>query len=224
MSTNIEDPAYRDPFHTRIRRAESWLACARKEHASGDLDSGHWDVAFVLYWIAFNAAFATEDYESPPRTHREFRRCFERVVRLDRSGDIHGALMRFSGSIRELVSNEYLFKRYWFHVNGRRGHANWRKQFDGQVESVENTVRRASTRGTKTIISIVFQRLCTLRNQIVHGGATWKSRYNRSSVAHGLPIMAELVPAFVGIVRRNPQEEWGHPYYRPGLQGKLRPE
>ena len=221
--TTYVDSSYFNDIDTRIRRAESWLECARKEHESGDLYSGHWDVAFVLYWIAFNAAFATDDAESP-NTHREFHKCFALVLRRDNDGEIFRALEKLADPMQEILNNKYLFKRYWYFVNGRQGNENWQKRFDDQLASVRNAKRRAPAARAKTILSLLFQRLATLRNQIVHGGATWKSRYNRSSVEHGLPIMAHLVPAFVRIIRQHRKREWGTPYYRPGLQGKKTPE
>ncbi len=223
MTIDYDDSSYFSNIETRLRRAESWLACARRAHQSGDLSSGHWDVAFVLYWIAFNAAFATDDSESP-NTHREFHKCFAQVLRFDDNGEIVRALEKFTGPMHEILNNKYLFKRYWYFVNGRKGNENWRQRFDDQLASVRNATRRAPKVRAKTLLSLLFQRLATLRNQIVHGGATWKSRYNRSSVEHGLPIMAHLVPAFVRIIRQHRGEQWGIPYYRPGLQGKMNPE
>lgn len=224
MSTSIEDPTYRDPFRTRLRRAKSWLQCATKEHDSGDLDSGHWDLAFVLYWIAFNAAFAKDVLEFP-NTRKEFRECFRQVLDLDMESEIyHGVRSGFHDAAEEIVSKKYLFKKYWDHVNGKKGNDDWKECLESDLACFKTAMSKPSGENTRSAIRILFERLYTLRNQVVHGGATWRSEYNRTSVRHGVPIMAFLVPLFVRIIEQNPDVDWGTPYYRPGLQDKLTPE
>ena len=216
--------SYRDKFTTRIRRAKSWLDCARREHASGDLSSGQWDVAFVLYWIAFNAAFATE-YSESPSTSKEFRHCVAQIVCLESGRDICVQVQnRLADPVDRVLKNKYLFKKYWDYANGKRGNENWEQSLRDQLESVRKAIAEPSEARSKTFLRILFERLYTLRNQIVHGGATWKSRYNRKSVEYGVPIMAFLVPLFVKIIEQHPEVKWGRPYYRPGLQGKTNPE
>lgn len=224
MTTDNEDSSYFSDIETRMRRAESWLECARREHDSGDLYSGHWDIAFVLYWIAFNAAFARDVLEYP-NTRSEFAECFRQVLRSDSRGEIYRAVRdKFPSAAEELVSNKYLFKKYWDYVNGRRGNDDWKECFESDRRRFEHAMAKPSEENTEEAIPILFERLYTLRNQIVHGGATWKSKYNRTSVRRGVPIMAFLVPVFVRIIEQNPEVKWGTPYYRPGLKGKTLPE
>ena len=45
-----------------------------------------------------------------------------------------------------------------------------------------------------TVLSIVFDRLYVLRNQLVHGGATWNSQVNRQQLRDGVAILGTLVP------------------------------
>ena len=52
-----------------------------------------------------------------------------------------------------------------------------------------------------------------LRNQLVHGGATWNSGVNRDQVRDGAHILAVLVPVFIDLMMDNPQAPWGAPYY-----------
>ena len=63
------------------------------------------------------------------------------------------------------------------------------------------------------MLTLLFNRLYILRNQLVHGGATWKGKVNRSQVQDGKRILGTLVPVFVEIMMDNPQEDWGKPYY-----------
>ena len=219
MTTDAHQPSYFDDFTTRIRRAKSWLKCAEQERKSGDLD-----VAFILYWIAFNAAFA-RDVLKYPNTRCEFSECLGKVLCLDSKGEIYFAVKdEFVGAVGQIVANQYLFKKYWDFVNEKPGSEDWKKCFDQEREEADEAMDKPSEANTHKILPILFERLYTLRNQIVHGGATWRSRYNRSSVEHGVPIMAFLVPLFIRIIKQNPGVKWGTPYYRPGLQGKTNPE
>ena len=52
-----------------------------------------------------------------------------------------------------------------------------------------------------------------LRNQLVHGGATWNSAVNRDQVRDGAAILGFLVPVFVDVMMDNPHEDWGRPFY-----------
>jgi hypothetical protein len=59
------------------------------------------------------------------------------------------------------------------------------------------------------ILEILFDRLYTLRNQILHGGATWNSKVNRSQVQDGQSIIGFLIPNFLQIMMDNQNENWG---------------
>lgn len=219
MTPDADQPSYFDDFATRVRRAKSWLKCAEQERESGDLD-----VAFILYWVAFNAAFATNDSEQP-NTAGEFGRCFAKIRQRDERHHIFQAVRdRFPGHVEQVLANHYLFKKYWDFMNGKPGCDDWQECFDREFQRAKVAMAKPSVENARRVLAILFERLYTLRNQMVHGGATWKSRYNRSSVKHGVPIMAFLVPAFVRIIEQNPDVKWGTPYYRPGLQGKTDPE
>ena len=52
---------------------------------------------------------------------------------------------------------------------------------------------------------MVFDRLYVLRNQLVHGGATWNSSVNRAQVRDGAAILGFLLPVFVDLMMDNPR-------------------
>ena len=66
---------------------------------------------------------------------------------------------------------------------------------------------------TRLVLAIVFERLYVLRNQLVHGGATWNSSVNRNQVRDGAAIMGHLVPAIIRIMMENGAAVWGAPCY-----------
>jgi hypothetical protein len=66
---------------------------------------------------------------------------------------------------------------------------------------------------TVRVLTLVFDRLYVLRNQLVHGGSTWNSIVNRDQVRDGAAILSFLVPVFTDVMMENPDEEWGRPFY-----------
>lgn len=216
MTPSKDDRAYH--YRVRMRRADAWLKRAVSEREAGDLD-----VAFILYWIAFNAAFATDvtpDFASEaPRTREEIRTYFQTLLDSDGSRDIRDAIRASAGRVEALVANRYLYEPYWLYMNGRSRNARWKEKFDREAARVRDALLRTDDDAALgTVLDLVFQRLKTLRNQLFHGGATWGGDRNRDSVGHGAHLMAALVPVFVKITRSNPGVDFGRPYYRPGLQ------
>lgn len=68
-------------------------------------------------------------------------------------------------------------------------------------------------RDTTAVLTCVFDRLYVLRNQIMHGGATWDGSVNRGQVTDGAEILGFLLPVFVDLMKDNPAECLGRPYY-----------
>lgn len=66
------------------------------------------------------------------------------------------------------------------------------------------------------MLSMVLCRLYTLRNQLVHGGATFESMLNRSQIEDALQLMFDVFPIIVQLMMESPNKEiWGKPYYMP---------
>lgn len=190
----------------RVHRAISWIGRAEKDEADSD-------ACFIFLWIAFNAAYAdartTWDTEQNERS--AFSGFFTKLVELDRQGRIYGAIWeRFSGPIRTLLANHFVFHPFWHHQNGLPGYENWKERFD---VAHQHALKALAKRDTVRILGLVFDRLYVLRNQIVHGGATWSGGVNRQQVKDGASILRFLMPVFVDLMMDNPQQDWGIPYY-----------
>ena len=54
-----------------------------------------------------------------------------------------------------------------------------------------------------------------IRNQLIHGGATWKGSLNRSQVTSGTRILEKFIPVIIHLVIENADENWGSTYYKP---------
>lgn len=190
----------------RTHRAISWIG--RAEAALDDPDA-----QFLFLWIAFNAAYADEDefQATQPGERASFAGFFDKAVALDADRRIYDAIWQsFSGPIRLLMNNKYVFNPFWQHHNGIEGFEDWEDRFAASTRRFTQALRdQDSTR----ILSFVFDRLYVLRNQLVHGGSTWNSTVNRNQVRDGAAILGFLMPVFVDIMMDNPQADWGRPFY-----------
>ena len=129
-----------DKLRLRMRRALSWVQRAEKE--KDDYDS-----AFIFYWIAFNAAYATNRRQDPDTVERtNFSEYFDSILGLDGSGTIYDAIwQRFSGPVRVLLDNKFVFQPFWDHHNGL-GHENWEFTFEERKREVRRALVIQDTR------------------------------------------------------------------------------
>jgi hypothetical protein len=63
------------------------------------------------------------------------------------------------------------------------------------------------------LLNVVVDRLYVLRNQLVHGGATWNSSVNREQVKDGARILMAIVPAIIELMLDHPEVEFGDVLY-----------
>ena len=198
------------PLTLRVHRALSWLR--RAENEKDDLD-----VRFILLWIGFNAAYAGDldralDGEGRAGNERErFEQFFAALVEMDTGNRIYNVIWeRFSQEIRLLIDNKYVFAPFWRHHAGEFGGAGWEVSF----ESAKRAANRAlAKKDTAIVLSILFDRLYVLRNQLVHGGATWGSGTNRDQVRDGAALLTFLLPVFINLMMDNTEREWAMPNY-----------
>ena len=66
---------------------------------------------------------------------------------------------------------------------------------------------------TAAVLAVVFDRLYVLRNQLVHGGATWNGDVNRQQVRDGAAILSFLVPLVLELMMDHPELELGDVLY-----------
>lgn len=197
-----------DNFTVRITRADTWLARAKQFGNAEDPD-----LTFVLYWTAFNAAYARDP--AGGKAEREIKNYFRKLLSRDR-GAIHDTIQAcFPDPIENILKNRYLFLPFWNFLNGKPKSASWEHCFQ---EANERALAAMGNEKTCIVLETVFNRLYTLRNQLVHGGARWNSNRNRDSVSDGSRLLESLIPLFIDIMRANQNGIWGRPFYRPGLE------
>ena len=59
----------------------------------------------------------------------------------------------------------------------------------------------------------MFNRLYTLRNQLVHGGATWNSQVNRKQLRDCVRLLGKLIPVLITLMLEHPDTLWGDAVY-----------
>ncbi len=188
----------------RVHRAISWLGRAERE-ADDD------DVRFILLWVGFNAAYASDVGVETGNERDVFKVYFDALVALDANRRIYNSVWtRFPHEIRVLLNNKLCVRpvlepserhrRLWRlgAESGRKpeGH----RHGDGKAGYITHPLR-----GLRSPY--------VLRNQIVHGGATWNSAVNRQQVRDGAAILGALLPIFIDIMMDNPHRDWGKPFY-----------
>ena len=193
-----------EPIRLRVHRALSWLGRAEAETEDQD-------VRFILLWIGFNAAYAADLDRALDGARGHFNSFFDRLVSLDEDQRIYEAVwQRFSNEIRLLLSNKFVFAPFWSNKNGVPGNEDWADR----LAKGQNVVATAIAKhNTPKILSVMFDRLYVLRNQLIHGGATWHGSVNRDQVRDGAAVMSWLLPIFIDIMMDHPEHEWGMPYY-----------
>ncbi|MDF7806099.1 HEPN domain-containing protein [Pontiellaceae bacterium B12219] len=195
-----------EAIRLRIHRALSWLKAAEQSDQA--------DTRFIFLWITFNSIYAQEF-----NAHETFgekgllNRFLGQLVKLDAENLIHKiAWDNYSGKIRLFIDNPYCSRYFWNFHNGRLTEEQWKKKFE---QSRRDAQRALAIKDTTIFCTILFDRLYVLRNQLMHGGATWKSDINRAQVKDGTRILEQIIPAMIYIMMENADEEWGSPCFPP---------
>ena len=203
-----EPPHPSDDLNLRLRRVLSWVGRAENEYKAPDFDA-----AFIFYWIAFNAMYGRLGTSSVDEVYEKDSRrdYFDRIVTFaDAESVIYDTIWSvLRDEIERMLENRYVFEPYWRHRNNPAEDRDWEQRFDKARERATEAIRRTRT---KDVLCELFFRLNTLRNQLIHGGATWNSSVNRNQVEPGARIMASLVPHFIEVMIEHP-DGWGVPRY-----------
>lgn len=183
----------------RLHRAISWVKCAEE-------NSDNPDIKFITLWIAFNACYADDEANIENFTEKEhFRDFIKKLVEHDSEEMFFNILWnKFSGPIRTLIENQYAYKYFW--VAQREKNVDWKKSFNS---SIRKTGEFLANQEVDKLLEVVLDRLYTVRNQLLHGGATYKSKVNRAQVKDAGNILAFLLPVIINTMIENINDDWG---------------
>lgn len=200
---------YSDNFKLRIHRSLSWLKKAEKTE---ELDS-----QFIYLWIAFNAAYAKEIKNLENTERLNLNEFLLRICGLDENKVIYDLVWKnFSQSIRLLADNKFIFQPFWDYHNGKISETEY---LNAEIKEREKLFSALENQNIDRILDVLFRRLYTLRNQIIHGGATFNSSVNREQLKTGCNILSLFLPVMLEIMMKNHNEmDWGKPFY-PVVKG-----
>ena len=197
--------AHTEASAIRLHRAISWLARAEQETEDPD-------ARFIFLWIALNAAYAQQfGFERVERGN--LQSFIDTLVQADAQGRLKQAVFsQFSGPIRVLIENKYIFDGFWKALRDHDSSERWKTEFSTANMRAMQAVMANQPGG---VLSIVFDRLYVLRNQLVHGGATWNSQVNRQQISDGANILGTLVPLIIALMIEHPELDFGEILYPP---------
>ncbi|MDO5070254.1 MAG: HEPN domain-containing protein [Neisseria zoodegmatis] len=217
-----------ESFRLRIHRALSWFEQAEMMAKDSTISLKHnlpnhnihsgtlqkeWDFIFISLWISFNAAYARDLESNISTSERSNLRIFlQTVCQLDKEKRIYRLVWEtFSDSILNLLNNRYVFQPFWDFHNGKISEQAWLEAFGHSRSKAQQALVQQDT---EALLAVVFDRLYTLRNQMVHGGATYQSSANREQVRNGCAFLSACIRLILQIMMQNPTHEaWGKPFY-----------
>jgi hypothetical protein len=183
----------------RLHRSISWVKCAEDHENNPDLK-------FITLWIAFNACYADNDaHEYILSEKKRFKEFISKLVQCDSEERFFKLLWyKFSGPVRLLIDNKYAYKQFW---DAQRGeNIDWERLFNQSKIDSRNYL---ANQQVSKLLGLVLDRLYTVRNQLIHGGATYESKLNRSQVKDASQILEFLMPIIIDIMIGNINEDWG---------------
>lgn len=201
-----------EPFRVRIHRALSWLRKAKTFTEDPDF-------MFISLWISFNAAYGREIkwdfYDQPAEAAGDrsgYKAFLSKVCACDEQRRIYDALwVAYSGPVRNILSNHYTFQSYWDFQKGKLSAAEIAERYEQNKSMVTGAL---ATLNTEMALSLLFDRLYVVRNQLVHGGSTYNSRVNREQILCACRILSVLMPIFLQILMENhDKQDWGELVY-----------
>ena len=183
----------------RLHRAISWVKCAEES-------ANNTDLKFITLWIAFNACYADNDNHDMSLTEKKrFKTFIRRLVTLDKEERFFKLLWhKFSGPVRLLVDNTFAYKPFWDAQRGEK--IDWERRFNQSKIDARNYLAHQQV---PELLGVVLDRLYTVRNQLIHGGATYNSKVNRAQVKDAGQILEFLMPIIIDIMITNMDEDWG---------------
>jgi hypothetical protein len=164
---------------------------------------------FISLWISFNACYAVDINGLSSKSEKAKLRDFtSSLVAFDRTRLYNLFWEKFSGPVKVLIENKFVFEKFWEYTRGESD--DYEFAFNKSITAASNCLSKQNIEG---LLEIVLERLYTLRNQLIHGGATYNSKLNRAQLRDACNIMQLLVPIIIDIMLENGKHNWGEIAY-----------
>ena len=200
-------------FSIRIHRALSWLQKAEQKDNANALDV---DASFIFLWISFNAAYgqylSADAFNGDNSTgDKKLRHDYFRQLSKVGGQEIITCIgVNLMPQIKALVDLKFSLPQFW-HDTNIESDIDWQTQLKQKQQDIINAINEGNVMQT---LHHLFLRIYVVRNQLMHGGATWQGKINRAQVENSHAIMALLVPLFINIMMQNPHPtRWGNISY-----------
>lgn len=202
LTRKLKASTLHESLTIRIHRAISWLKSAEKQE-------GNLDMKFISLWVSFNACYAVDinGLNSKPEKAK-LREFTSSLVHFDRTRLYNLFWEKFSGPVKVLIENKFVFEKFWEYTRGESD--DYQVAFSKSVIQASNCLSKQNIEG---LLEVVLERLYTLRNQLIHGGATYNSKLNRAQLRDACNIMQLLVPIIIDIMLENGEHDWGEIAY-----------
>ncbi|MNF95795.1 hypothetical protein D3C84_785640 [compost metagenome] len=99
-----------------------------------------------------------------------------------------------------------MFQSFWHNQNGKISEQQWTERFANGRRTAQQAL---ANRNTAAVLGVLFNRTYALRNQIMHGGATWNSSVNRDQLRDCANLLDKLVAVIILLTLDNPETLWG---------------
>jgi uncharacterized glyoxalase superfamily protein PhnB len=110
-----------------------------------------------------------------------------------------------------LLSNKFVFQPFWDYQNQKKTETQWQDDFKSANAFIHKALGH---KNTSVVLSVIFSRLYTLRNQTLHGGATWNSSVNADQMRDADVFMSKFAPSVKKIMMDSSNEIWGEGSYQ----------
>jgi hypothetical protein len=161
-------------------------------------------------WVSVNSLYAMDEARFEQKQERErFGDFVDRLLEGDGESRLYNILWnKFTGPVRLLIENKYVYAPFWDHQRGEA--RNWETGFQRSIADANNAL---SNKNVAYLLRIVLDRLYVLRNQLIHGGATYKSQVNRAQVRDGANLLSALLPVMIELMMGKGERDWGRIYF-----------
>ena len=202
LTRKLKTLALPETLTIRIHRSISWLKSAEKQEENLDLK-------FISLWVSFNACYAVDinGLNSKPEKAK-LREFTSSLVQFDQNRLYNLFWEKFSGPVKVLIENKFVFEKFWEYTRGESD--DYQVAFNKSIAQATNCLSKQNIEG---LLEVILERLYTLRNQLIHGGATYNSKLNRTQLRDACKIMQLLVPIIIDIILENGQHDWGEIAY-----------
>lgn len=190
----------------RMHRAISWLfAC--EEQANDDL-------AFLSAWIGFNSCYSVPPKNSGEKEYDRISDFLIDILRMDRANIVTSYVFDEQvGLIDGLMNNQYLFRNFWISIHNQE--EGWEQEYNTTNALMQ---KHRDSKNSLDHCNDILMRVYVLRNQVIHGAATYESSMNRDQMHDCMIFMRGFLLRIINVMISKYKHDWGQINYPPLLE------